>query len=97
MAITTITTTTINTLPIPCTTSALVGYSKSSVRRQPFPSCKPFGYAFAGWGTALYLWSGLLYLVQFALALRSAAQRQATPPPSTQDSPPGGVGSAGRR
>ena len=47
MAITTITTTTITTLPIPCTISALVGYSKSSVRRHPFPSCKPFGYSLA--------------------------------------------------
>ncbi|GEL20715.1 CDP-diacylglycerol--glycerol-3-phosphate 3-phosphatidyltransferase [Pseudonocardia asaccharolytica DSM 44247 = NBRC 16224] len=33
----------------------------------------PFGYAFAGWGVALYLWSGLLYLTQFVLALRTPA------------------------
>jgi cardiolipin synthase (CMP-forming) len=31
---------------------------------------RPFGYAFAAWGTALYLYSGLLYLAQFVLALR---------------------------
>ncbi|CAA9423367.1 MAG: CDP-diacylglycerol--glycerol-3-phosphate 3-phosphatidyltransferase [uncultured Pseudonocardia sp.] len=31
----------------------------------------PFGVAFAVWGTALYLYSGLLYLAQFALALRT--------------------------
>jgi cardiolipin synthase len=26
--------------------------------------CRPFAWAFTGWGTALYLWSGWLYLVQ---------------------------------
>ncbi len=31
----------------------------------------PFGLAFAAWGTALYLYSGALYLTQFALALRN--------------------------
>jgi cardiolipin synthase len=31
---------------------------------------RPLGYAFAAWGTALYLYSGLVYLGQFALALR---------------------------
>lgn len=31
----------------------------------------PFGLAFAAWGTTLYLYSGALYLTQFALALRS--------------------------
>lgn len=35
------------------------------------PVALPFGYAFAVWGIALYLWSGLLYLAQFALALRA--------------------------
>ncbi|MFC5995902.1 CDP-alcohol phosphatidyltransferase family protein [Pseudonocardia hispaniensis] len=35
----------------------------------------PFGYAFAAWGVALYLWSGLLYLAQFVLALRTPAER----------------------
>jgi cardiolipin synthase len=34
---------------------------------------RPFGYAFTAWGTALYLYSGLLYLAQFALALRAPA------------------------
>ncbi|MGI5130282.1 CDP-alcohol phosphatidyltransferase family protein [Pseudonocardia sp. CA-107938] len=31
---------------------------------------RPFGYAFAVWGTAFYLYTGVLYLVQFVLALR---------------------------
>ncbi|WP_300015677.1 CDP-alcohol phosphatidyltransferase family protein [Pseudonocardia sp.] len=31
----------------------------------------PFGLAFAVWGTVLYVYSGLLYLAQFGLALRS--------------------------
>jgi cardiolipin synthase len=29
-----------------------------------------FGYAFTGWGGALYLWSGFVYLIQFGRALR---------------------------
>nr|WP_037062642.1 CDP-alcohol phosphatidyltransferase family protein [Pseudonocardia acaciae] len=29
-----------------------------------------FGYAFTVWGSALYLWSGVVYLIQFARALR---------------------------
>lgn len=37
----------------------------------------PFGYAFAAWGVALYLWSGLLYLAQFVLALRTPAEAAA--------------------
>jgi cardiolipin synthase (CMP-forming) len=36
---------------------------------------QPFGYAFAAWGVALYLWSGLLYLTQFGLALRAGPVR----------------------
>ena len=31
---------------------------------------RPLGYAFAVWGTGLYLYSGLVYLAQFARALR---------------------------
>lgn len=31
---------------------------------------RPFGYAFAVWGTAFYLYTGVLYLVQFVLAVR---------------------------
>ena len=31
----------------------------------------PLGWAFAVWGIALYLYSGLLYLAQFGLALRA--------------------------
>ncbi|HET9144391.1 CDP-alcohol phosphatidyltransferase family protein [Actinophytocola sp.] len=34
---------------------------------------RPFAYAFAIWGSALFLWSGLLYVVQTRSALRSAA------------------------
>ncbi len=32
----------------------------------------PLGIAFAVWGTALYLYSGLLYLAQFGLAMRTS-------------------------
>jgi cardiolipin synthase (CMP-forming) len=31
---------------------------------------KPFAYAFIAWGGALYLWSALLYVYQFFLAMR---------------------------
>jgi cardiolipin synthase (CMP-forming) len=34
---------------------------------------RPFAYAFAGWGTALYLYTGGLYLAQFVRALRTPA------------------------
>ena len=34
---------------------------------------RPLGYAFAIWGVGLYLYSGLLYLAQFVLALRVPA------------------------
>lgn len=33
----------------------------------------PLGLAFAVWGTALYLYSGLLYLSQFVLAMRGSS------------------------
>jgi cardiolipin synthase len=33
--------------------------------------CRPTGYAFAVWGSALYLYTGGLYLAQIALALRA--------------------------
>ncbi len=32
--------------------------------------CRPLGYAFAVWGTALYLYTGALYVAEFVLALR---------------------------
>jgi len=34
---------------------------------------RPFAYGFAVWGTALYLYTGALYLAQFARALRTPA------------------------
>lgn len=34
-----------------------------------------FGYAFTVWGSALYLWSGVVYLIQFVRALRSPVRR----------------------
>jgi cardiolipin synthase (CMP-forming) len=43
------------------------------------PLARPLGYAFAVWGTALYLYSGLLYLAQFVLTLRR-------PPPTDRAS-----------
>jgi cardiolipin synthase (CMP-forming) len=33
--------------------------------------CRPTGYAFAVWGSALYLYTGALYLTQIVLALRT--------------------------
>lgn len=37
----------------------------------PFAAvARPLGYAFVVWGTGLYLWSGAVYLGQFARALR---------------------------
>ncbi|HEV7647477.1 MAG TPA: CDP-alcohol phosphatidyltransferase family protein [Actinophytocola sp.] len=35
---------------------------------------RPVAYGFAIWGGALFLWSGLLYLVQTRMALRSSAR-----------------------
>jgi cardiolipin synthase (CMP-forming) len=42
---------------------------------------RPLAYAFAAWGTALYLYSGMLYLAQFLLALSRPA------PPATRAAP----------
>jgi len=36
---------------------------------------RPFAYAFAVWGTALYLYTGALYLGQFVRALRTPVDR----------------------
>jgi cardiolipin synthase len=33
---------------------------------------RPIAYAFTAWGVALYLWSGVLYVVQVAAAVRAA-------------------------
>jgi cardiolipin synthase (CMP-forming) len=38
---------------------------------------QPFAYAFTAWGGALYLWSALLYVYQFFLALRVTPTRAA--------------------
>jgi cardiolipin synthase len=38
---------------------------------------QPFAYAFTAWGGALYLWSALLYVYQFFLALRVTPERAA--------------------
>jgi cardiolipin synthase len=51
--------------------------------------CRPLGYAFAIWGTALYLYSGALYLAEFVLALRRPVDRPpadgAVPRPTPSD------------
>lgn len=38
---------------------------------------QPFGYGFAAWGTALYVYSGALYLAQFVLAMRAPTPARA--------------------
>jgi len=38
---------------------------------------QPFAYAFTAWGGALYLWSALLYVYQFFLALRVTPEKAA--------------------
>jgi cardiolipin synthase len=35
---------------------------------------RPIGYAFIAWGTALYVWTGALYVAQSAIALRRPHQ-----------------------
>ena len=50
----------------------LVGVGDSAVASL----ARPLGYAFAVWGTGLYLYSGLVYLAEFVLALRRAPGRQ---------------------
>jgi cardiolipin synthase len=41
--------------------------------------CRPTGYAFAVWGSALYLYTGALYLTQIVLALRTPRVQRAEP------------------
>jgi cardiolipin synthase (CMP-forming) len=62
------------------------------------PLARPFGYAFTIWGTALYLYSGLLYLAQFVLAMRRPppAAGAGVPGPSAGGAAPGS-GDARRR
>lgn len=48
--------------------------------------CRPLGFAFAIWGTGLYLYSGALYLAEFVLALRRPLVRGGAPHPA----PPSG-------
>ncbi len=38
---------------------------------------RPFAYAFTCWGAVLYLWAGVLYLVQVVAAVHTARQRSA--------------------
>ncbi|HYZ10007.1 MAG TPA: CDP-alcohol phosphatidyltransferase family protein [Pseudonocardiaceae bacterium] len=47
---------------------------------------RPLAYAFTAWGAALYVWSAVLYLVQFMAAVRGAS------PEDTLASQPGGRG-----
>jgi cardiolipin synthase len=42
--------------------------------------CRPTGYAFAIWGSALYLYTGALYLTQIVLALRTPPVQRSEPP-----------------
>jgi cardiolipin synthase len=53
----------------------LVGAGASAVA----PVARPLGYAFAIWGTGLYLYSGALYLAQFVLALTGRGPAQDVP------------------
>jgi len=61
----------------------LVGAGASAVA----PVAQPLGYAFAMWGTGLYLYSGVLYLTQFVLAL--AGRRPAPEGVTSSDVPRG--------
>jgi len=42
----------------------------AQVRSAVMHAALVFGYAFLGWGVALYLWSGVVYLIQFGRAMR---------------------------
>jgi len=53
-------------------------------------AARPIAYAFTVWGTSLYLYSGLLYLAQFVLALRRADP--AGGPSAAVPAPPRGGG-----
>lgn len=48
--------------------------------------CRPLGYAFAIWGTGLYLHTGAVYVAEFVLAVRRPLARGAAPSPA----PPSG-------
>jgi cardiolipin synthase (CMP-forming) len=47
--------------------------------------CRPTGYAFAVWGSALYLYTGGLYLAQIAIALRVTPRRSGARATSIED------------
>ncbi len=53
------------------------------------PVALPLGLAFAAWGTALYLYSGLLYLAQFVRALRTPAPAPPSGTPTPARGPTG--------
>jgi cardiolipin synthase (CMP-forming) len=73
----------------------LLGAGTSAVA----PLARPFGYAFAVWGTALYLYSGLLYLAQFVLAMRRPppGAGAGVPGPAAGGAAPGSGDARGRR
>jgi cardiolipin synthase (CMP-forming) len=52
--------------------------------------CRPLGYAFGAWGTALYLYSGGLYLAQFVLALRTPVPVREPAGGAARAAPPNG-------
>lgn len=55
---------------------------------------RAIAYAFAGWGVALYLWTGVLYLAQFVLALRRPVPGRSGPDGS-RTTPSGGPAAGG--
>ncbi|WP_239376717.1 CDP-alcohol phosphatidyltransferase family protein [Frankia sp. Cj5] len=52
---------------------------------------RPLGWAFAGWGAALYWWSGILYWVQVRQLARAGNDSEPSAPPGTH---PGEAGRA---
>jgi CDP-diacylglycerol--glycerol-3-phosphate 3-phosphatidyltransferase len=54
---------------------------------------RPMGWAFASWGSALYLWAGILYVVQVRQVLRADRAADAASGPGSEPAggPPGGA------